>query len=150
MNDEKLIQGVRISFWTPFFITIACCFFECVHFAVQETEIDFLTGLNDILRMVISYFFPTFMAAAVTALLACFKDKLSYSGIKPGREWCLFVFTFIYGVLYIAYLMIYDKLGVVIAFSVISVLYVVLVILGCVDPRVSIRKKTLKVKNTPN
>lgn len=147
------VKTVRASLAIPMGITIFCSAFDMLFHiklhmisATIPKEILFW-----VLNTLISYFFPSFFAAAL-ALLWQYYFAGNWSGIKAGHGMRLFIGTLIFFACYIVYLL-YADTYYIIVFAVINVGYAFFVARKCIDRRIFRNipeEPSGKVSNSPS
>lgn len=147
------VKTVRASLVTPIVVTIFCFALDIVvHIKFQMVSISTVKEfLFWSLGTLISYFFPSFIAASIT-LLCQYYFAESWSGIKAGKGMRLFIGTLIFFFLYIVYLLFADTYYIII-FAVINIGYAFFVAENCIDPRIFRRiagEPGGKVSNSPS
>ena len=146
------IQIVQATLIIPLAITVVCSTFDILfHIRLRTVEYEVCEDwVFWILGMLISYFFPSFLASA-GSLVWQYYFTGNWSGIKEEKGLLLFVLSCIYFFLYIIYLL-YEDTVFIYVFTIINVLYVWLVLNKCMDEKIlkrfSNRPKS-KVKNVP-
>lgn len=147
------IDGVRASLLIPLVITAVCSVFDMLfRIKLGMTVIaTFEEGLFFVLGTLISYFFPSFLGAASTLLWQYYCGG-GWAGIRKGKAGLLGISTLVYFVLYIVYLLYADTYYIVI-FTLINVVYVLIVYLRCIDERVLNKAPVTlgnEIEKTPN
>ena len=130
------IQAVRAALLIPLVITVICSTFDML-FCIRLNMLE-LGSNEDVLfwvfKTLISYFFPSFFAAAVTLLWQYYFADV-YSGVKAEKGLLLGISTLVYFFLYIIYLL-YADTYYIIFFVIINLLYVWVVINKCIDDKI--------------
>ena len=130
------ITEVRAALIIPVVITIMCSTFDML-FHVKLGMVHF-HGLSEwvywIFGTLISYFFPSFFASAVSLIWQYYFTE-GWAGIKEGKGISLGISTFIYFCFYIIYLLFSDSFFVYI-FTALNILYVKFVLSKCVDEKI--------------
>lgn len=146
------IQIVQAALIIPLAITIVCSTFDIL-FHIKLGTVECKTceeWVFWILGMLISYFFPSFLASAGSLVWQYYFTD-NWSGIKEEKGFLLFALTCIYFLIYIIYLLFADT-GFIYVFTIINVLYVWVVLNKCIDEKIlkrfSNRPKN-RVKNVP-
>lgn len=147
------INSIRASLVIPLVITLFCSALDMLcHIKNGMTLVyTFEQGLFWVLGTLISYFFPSFLAASITLLWQYYFAQ-SWSGVKEGKGCLLFFGTLIFFFLYIVYLLFADTYYIVV-FTVINVFYAYFVTTKCIDKKILQRKYGIpsgKVINSPN
>lgn len=146
------IQIVQATLIIPLAITIVCSTFDIL-FHIRLGTVEYKTyeeWVFWILGMLISYFFPSFLASAGSLVWQYYFTD-NWSGIKEEKGFLLFALTCIYFLIYIIYLLFADTRFIYV-FTIINALYVWVVLNKCIDEKIlkrfSNRPKN-KVKNVP-
>lgn len=150
---ELDINSIRASLIIPLAITVFCSALDmlCQIKLAMVSITAFKDGMFWALGALISYFFPSFLAASITLLWQYYFAK-SWSGIKEGKGLLLFSGTFIYFFFYVVYLL-YADTYYIICFAILNIVYAVFVIDKCIDKEILQRRSGIskgKVVNSPN
>lgn len=146
------IQIVQATLIIPLAITVVCSTFDVlfhirlgmVSYKICEEWVFWILGT------LISYFFPSFLASAGSLVWQYYFTD-NWSGVKEEKGLLLFFLTVIYFVLYIVYLL-FANTRFIYVFTVINILYVLLVLNKCMDEKILRRRSNRpknKVKNVP-
>lgn len=151
--SEGDINSVRASLVIPLIITIFCSALDMLFQIKNEMVLSntFKECLFWILGTLISYFFPSFLAASITLLRQYYFAK-NLSGVSEGKGLLLLISTIIFFFLYIVYLLFADTYYIVI-FALVNVVYALFVVNKCMDKKILVGISPApkgKVANSPN
>jgi hypothetical protein len=130
------IYMVQASVAIPFGITIICSFFDIIfHVRLKTVSYDatiswFIWGTG----VLISYFFPTFLAAALSLCWQYYFTD-SWSGLKGRYALPLAIACIVYFSLYIVYLL-FSETVYAFLFLTLSIGFAAFVFKKCIDPKV--------------
>lgn len=147
------IQTVRATLIIPLAITTICSAFDMLfHIKLGMIKLNgFGQWLLWIFGTLISYFFPSFLAAS-SSLFWQYYFTDSWAGIKEGKGFLLGASTLLYFLLYIVYLLFADT-WFIFVFVVVNIIYVWCVLDKCIDERI-LKKVSIapnnKVVNDPS
>ena len=147
------INVTRVSLVIPLIVTVFCSTLDML-FHIKNEMISISTfeeGLFWVLGTLISYYFPSFIAASITLLWQYYFAQ-SWSGIKEGKGGVLFLGTVAYLFFYIVYLLYADTYYIVV-FAFINIIYALFVITRCIDKRILQRMSgppNGQIVNSPN
>ena len=136
------ILAVQASLLIPIIITIFCSALDII-FQLELTKVEivsFKQGTFWVLTTLISYFFPSFFAGAIT-LFWQYYFAGGYSGIRKGRGFLLGMSIVVYLFFYIIYLLCSKKFLYTLFFALFNAVYAYFVITKCVDEKI-IKKAT--------
>ncbi len=146
------IQTVQATLIIPLAITAICSAFDMLfHIRLGMIELKtFDEWLFWIFGTLISYFFPSFLASAISLFWQYYFTN-SWVGIKTGKGALLGISTLLYFVFYIIYLLFADTWFIFI-FVLVNIIYVWYVLNQCIDKKV-LKKNSIapkdKVANNP-
>lgn len=146
-NDVSVddIQAIQADLIIPLVITIICSTFDMLfHIKLGMIELDgIMKWLYWIFGTLISYFFPSFLASAISLFWQYYFTN-SWSGIKNGKGKLLGIITLLYFFFYVLYLLFADT-NFMFIFVILNILYVWCVLKKCLDEKI-----LKKVTTTPN
>lgn len=158
------VVNARALLMIPLIITIVCAFFDIIFqwrlgiltevangadTAEIVENVQWFEILCKILGILISYFFPAFLSAAITFFWQYYFSN-TWSGVRYGKGILLGSLTLLYFVLYIVYLL-FSNTFYIIIFAIISGVYVALILNKCIDAKIfqADTSPGTKVVNTP-
>lgn len=155
MNEgEKATKEEKYLLAIPIVITFMCAFLDwwCASRDGAYIGLSIMKYVENILRLVIGYFFPSLISLSFTMILQCSVFGDDIIGINRNYMWQTVAWTVAYAFFFVLCLSQYNIITAII-FIILSVIYILIFNNNCLDERIQFKNLKIfstKYKNKPN